>query len=104
MIEVRPGGVVSGGIRDDLGVRVAGLDFEDAEDGAVEALGGRQVRDCDGDVVEHAAEATFGATGRWPQRITAASEMEAGGIEPPTERCKRPVFPLAPRPRGDLAS
>ena len=26
--------------------------------------------------------------------------MEAGGIEPPTRRCKRRVFPLAPRPRG----
>ena len=26
--------------------------------------------------------------------------VEAGGIEPPTQRCKRCVFPLAPRPRG----
>lgn len=26
--------------------------------------------------------------------------VEAGGIEPPTPRCKRGVFPLAPRPRG----
>ena len=25
--------------------------------------------------------------------------VEAGGIEPPTRRCKRRVFPLAPRPR-----
>jgi hypothetical protein len=27
-------------------------------------------------------------------------QMEAGGIEPPTRRCKRRVFPLAPRPQG----
>jgi hypothetical protein len=37
---------------------MAGLDAQDAQDGAVEALGGREVRDGDGDVVEHPAEAT----------------------------------------------
>ncbi len=43
---------------DQLGVRVAGLDAHDAQDGAVEALGGREVRDGDADMVEHPAEAT----------------------------------------------
>ena len=43
---------------DQLGVRMAGLDAQDAQDGAVEALGGREVRDRDADVVEHPAEAT----------------------------------------------
>jgi hypothetical protein len=43
---------------DQLGVRVAGLDAQDAQDGAVEALGGREVRDGDADVVKHPAEAT----------------------------------------------
>ena len=43
---------------DQLGVRMAGLDAQDAQDGAVEALGGREVRDGDADVVEHPAEAT----------------------------------------------
>ena len=43
---------------DQLGVRIAGLDAQDAQDGAVEALGGREVRDGDADVVEHPAEAT----------------------------------------------
>jgi hypothetical protein len=37
---------------------MAGLDAQDAQDGAVEALGGRKVRDGDADVVEHPAEAT----------------------------------------------
>jgi hypothetical protein len=37
---------------------MAGLDAEDAQDGAVEALGGREVRDGDADVVKHPAEAT----------------------------------------------
>ena len=37
---------------------MAGLDAQDAQDGAVEALGGREVRDGDADVVEHPAEAT----------------------------------------------
>ena len=41
-----------------LGVRMAGLDAQDAQDGAVEALGGREVRDGDADMVEHPAEAT----------------------------------------------
>src|SRR6266545_5058643 len=43
---------------DQLGVRVAGLDAQDAQDGAVEALGGGEVRDGDADMVEHPAEAT----------------------------------------------
>ena len=43
---------------DELGVRVAGLDPQHGEDGAVEPLGRGQVRDGDGDVVEHRAEAT----------------------------------------------
>src|SRR5205823_6222907 len=38
---------------DQLGVRMAGLDAEDAQDGAVETLGGRHVRDGDADLVEH---------------------------------------------------
>jgi hypothetical protein len=43
---------------DQLGVRMAGLDTQDAQDRAIEALGGREVRDGDADVVEHPAEAT----------------------------------------------
>ncbi len=43
---------------DELGVRVAGLDPQHGEDGAVEPLGRGQVRDGDADVVEHHAEAT----------------------------------------------
>ena len=43
---------------DQLGVRVAGLDAQHGEHGAVEALGRGQVRDGDADVVEHPAEAT----------------------------------------------
>jgi hypothetical protein len=38
---------------DQLGVRMARLDAQDAQDGAIEALRGREVRDGDGDVVEH---------------------------------------------------
>ena len=41
-----------------LGVGVTGLDAQDAQDGAVEALGGREVRDGDADMVEHPGEAT----------------------------------------------
>jgi hypothetical protein len=37
---------------------MAGLDAQDAQDGAVKALGGREVRDGDADMVEHPAEAT----------------------------------------------
>jgi hypothetical protein len=37
---------------------MAGLDAEDAQDGAVEVLGGREIRDGDADVVKHPAEAT----------------------------------------------
>src|SRR4029079_688201 len=44
---------------DQLGVRMAGLGAQDAQDRAIEALGGRQVRDGDADVVEHPAKATL---------------------------------------------
>jgi hypothetical protein len=37
---------------------MAGLDAQDAQDGAVKALGGREVRDGDGDMVEYPAEPT----------------------------------------------
>jgi hypothetical protein len=47
---------------DELGVRVAGLDAQHGEHGAVEALGRGQVRDGDGDVVEHPAEGTVAGT------------------------------------------
>ena len=43
---------------DQLGARMPGLDTQDAQHRAVEALGGREVRDGDADVVEHLAEAT----------------------------------------------
>src|SRR5438270_11142328 len=43
---------------DQLGVRMAGLDAQHAQDAAVEALGGGKVRDGDADVVEHPAETT----------------------------------------------
>src|SRR6266545_5964966 len=43
---------------DQLGVRMAGLNAQDAQDVAVEALGGREVGDGDADVVKHPAEAT----------------------------------------------
>ena len=38
---------------------MAGLDTQDAQDGAVETLGGRKVRDGDANVVKHPAEATL---------------------------------------------
>jgi hypothetical protein len=50
---------------------MAGLDAQDAQDGAVEALGGREVRDGDADVVEHPAEATVAGMLGW---IKAESE------------------------------
>jgi hypothetical protein len=37
---------------------MAGLDAQDSQDGAVEALRGLEVRDGDANVVEHPAEAT----------------------------------------------
>ena len=43
---------------DQLGVRMARLDAQRGEDGAVEALRGGEVGDGEGDVVEHPAEAT----------------------------------------------
>ena len=43
---------------DELGVRVARLDAEHGEHGAVEALGRGEIRDGDSDVVEHRPEAT----------------------------------------------
>ena len=49
---------------DELGVRVARLDAQRGEDGAVEALGRGEVRDGDSDVVEHPAEAIASASKR----------------------------------------
>jgi hypothetical protein len=43
---------------DQLRIRMAGLDTQDAQDGAIEALGGREIRDSDANVVEHRAEAS----------------------------------------------
>ena len=37
---------------DQLGVRMAGLGPQDVQNGAVEALGGREIRDGDADVVK----------------------------------------------------
>jgi hypothetical protein len=54
---------------DKLSVRITGLDAQDAQDGAVEALGGSEVRDGDGDMVEHEAEATAGRR----ERLDAAA-------------------------------
>jgi hypothetical protein len=48
---------------------MAGLDAQDAQDGAVEALGGREVRNGDEDVVEHPAEATVAGLRSAPGRI-----------------------------------
>jgi hypothetical protein len=56
---------------DQLGVCMAGLDAQDAQDGAVKALGRREVRDGDADVVEHRAEATVVGMLGW---IKAESE------------------------------
>ena len=56
---------------DELGVRVAGLDAEHGKHGAVEALGRGEVRDGDGDVVEHLAEATVAG-----DRVTDRRRME----------------------------
>ncbi len=39
------------------------------------------------------------SAGRGRPRRDPSDAVEAGGIEPPTRRCKRRVFPLAPRPR-----
>ena len=50
---------------DQLGVRMAGLGAQDAQDGAIEALGGGEVRDGDADVVEHPAEATAAGMLGW---------------------------------------
>src|SRR5207342_2748096 len=52
---------------DQRGVRMAGLDAQDAQDGAVEALGRREVRDSDADVVEHPAEATVPGMLGWAE-------------------------------------
>src|SRR5215208_5034541 len=58
---------------DQLGVRMAGLDAQDAQDGAVEALGGPEVRDGDANVVEHPAEATAGRRARLDAAAPLAS-------------------------------
>jgi hypothetical protein len=57
---------------------MAGLDAEDAQDGAVEALGGREVRDGDADVVKHSAEATVaGLPGREPTGFCRRCRVKA---------------------------
>jgi hypothetical protein len=57
---------------DELGVRVAGLNAQHGEDGAVEPLGRGQIRDGDADVVEHHAEATV-AVGLEPTTFCMAN-------------------------------
>src|SRR3954465_9467599 len=59
---------------DQLRVRMAGLDAQDAQDGAIEALGGREIRDGDANVAEHRAEATAGRC----ERLEAAALRRAG--------------------------
>src|SRR5215218_6414648 len=65
---------------DQLGVRMAGLDAQDAQDGAVEALGGREVRDGDGDVVEHPAEATVAGWQPRPNLVVRTDRNRAKQI------------------------
>ena len=63
---------------------MAGLDAQDPQDGAVEAFGGRQVRDGDADVVEHPAEATV--AGMRSVLPSALSKSRVRGIQAPFER------------------
>ncbi len=79
---------------DQLGVRMAGLDAQDAQDGAVEALGGREVRDGDADVVEHPAEATVAGMLDLPERRTAPA------VQPRLVSRRGPVIGIEnPRPQ-----
>jgi hypothetical protein len=50
---------------------MAGLDAQDAQDHAIEALGGRKVRDGDADVVEHPGY-------RWPTRAAGRRSTSLG--------------------------
>ena len=76
---------------DQLGVCMAGLDAQDAQDGAVEALGGREVRDRDADVVEHPAEATAAAS------VGAGAHTNAGHAHlPASASAKRRKPPKSP--------
>src|SRR5439155_26690779 len=69
---------------DQLGVRMAGLGAQDAQDGAVEALGRREVRDGDGAVVDQPAEATVAglpeARTRWC--LSCSGRVDAAGLAP----------------------
>ena len=67
---------------DQLGVRMAGVGAQDAQDGAVEALGGREVRDGDADVVEHPAEATVAGMLGWTRYVPDARRRRRGGRGP----------------------
>ena len=69
---------------DQLGIRMAGLGAQDAQDGAVKALGGREVRDGDANVIEHPAEATVprAAPGRDRVRPDANRALLAWPLTP----------------------
>ena len=58
MLKVRRPNVPIGPL-DQLGVRMAGLGAQRAQDGAIEALRRCEIRDGDRDVVEHPAEPTW---------------------------------------------
>jgi hypothetical protein len=62
---------------------MAGLDAQDAQDGAVETLGGREVRDGDPDVIEHQPRLSVDfKTGRCLLRAFAEREPRAASREP----------------------
>src|SRR4051794_33022072 len=88
---------------DQLGVRMARLDAQDAQDGAVEALGGREVRDGDADVVEHPTEATV-ATADGSERRQASVGTLGTRPERPSRAAewKRPL--VARRASGDATA
>ena len=67
---------------DQLGVRMAGFDAQDAQDRPVEALRCREIRDGDGDVVEHAAEATVASKDDMPNRMV-------GSVSPKVDGCSK---------------
>jgi Protein of unknown function (DUF5661) len=58
---------------------MAGLGAQDAQDAAVKALGGREVRDGDADVVEHPAEATVAGMLGWTRYVPDARRRRRGG-------------------------